>query len=400
MRFSLKAFLFTGSRRRVEGIHSEEVFRAVLAHERAVAERNAHFFALLAFKATTRHLRSNAIRILGRVLTDRLRTTDLAGWIDGRTVGVLLPYTRFKDATTVAKHICHKMAVQGVVFEYRIYLYPSDEHDETPGQKELPLAETLKGSDVQGVVGVEQGAVGGVQSMSPGASAGWEDAPQSLEDMCVPPLPLWKRVVDIVLSIVGIVLWSPVMLFIAVTIEMVSPGPVFFRQERVGFRGRRFVLMKFRSMRLNAETDSHKSHLAELARSNAAMTKLDKVDKRLIPFGRFFRASGLDELPQLFNILKGDMSLIGPRPCVPYEYETFRQWHKRRFDVMPGLTGLWQVSGKNKTTFTEMMRLDVAYTRRRSPLADLKILFRTIPTVIGQVKEMSDRKKGEACQKS
>jgi lipopolysaccharide/colanic/teichoic acid biosynthesis glycosyltransferase len=393
MQFSLIGILFPGSRKRVEGIHSEEVFRAVLAHERAVAERNAHFFALLAFKATSKHFRSNAIRILGRVLTDRLRTTDIAGWIDNKTVGVLLPYTRFKDATTVAKHICHKMSVQGVTFEYRIYLYPSEEHGEPTNQNELPLAQTLPGADVQGVVGVEQGAIGGAQSMSAVGSAAWDKAPQSLEDMCVPPLPVWKRVVDIALSLTGIVLWSPVMLFIAGMIKIVSPGPVFFRQERVGFRGRRFVLMKFRSMRANAETGSHQAHLAELMRANATLTKLDKVDKRLIPFGRFFRASGLDELPQLFNILRGDMSLIGPRPCVPYEYETFHQWHKRRFDVMPGLTGLWQVSGKNKTTFTEMMRLDVAYTRRRSPLADLKILFKTIPTVIGQVKEMSDRKR-------
>jgi exopolysaccharide production protein ExoY len=117
------------------------------------------------------------------------------------------------------------------------------------------------------------------------------------------------------------------------------------------------------------------------------MAKLDRSDSRLIPLGILLRASGLDELPQLFNVLRGDMSLVGPRPCMPYEYRRFHRWHKRRFDVLPGITGLWQVSGKNKTSFTEMMRLDVAYTRRPSLPTDLRLLLWTLPAVCIQVWE-------------
>lgn len=153
------------------------------------------------------------------------------------------------------------------------------------------------------------------------------------------------------------------------------------------------MLFKFRSMKLNADTLVHKEHLAQLMQSNTSMTKLDKADARLIPFGRIFRASGLDELPQLFNVLRGDMSLIGPRPCVPYEYQKFSYWHKQRCDTYPGLTGLWQVSGKNRTTFTEMMRLDIAYGRRQTLIRDLRILVRTIPAVVRQIREMSTAKR-------
>jgi lipopolysaccharide/colanic/teichoic acid biosynthesis glycosyltransferase len=119
------------------------------------------------------------------------------------------------------------------------------------------------------------------------------------------------------------------------------------------------------------------------------MTKLDTgLDARLIPLGRLLRASGVDELPQLFNVLRGDMSLIGPRPCLKYEYDRFQRWHQRRFDTMPGLTGLWQVSGKNRTTFTEMMRLDISYAKGRSLLRDIRIMALTLPAVVSQVLDL------------
>src|SRR5262249_16481691 len=156
-------------------------------------------------------------------------------------------------------------------------------------------------------------------------------------------------------------------LMIAAWIKIASPGPVFFRQERVGYRGKRFMCLKFRSMKADADDGLHKDYLKQLMRSKTAMTKMDvKGDSRLIPFGAVLRASGLDELPQLINVLRGEMSLVGPRPCIPYEYEEYLPWQKERFETLPGLTGLWQVSGKNRTTFNEMISLDIAYVRNKT----------------------------------
>ncbi|NIR48082.1 sugar transferase [candidate division KSB1 bacterium] len=141
-------------------------------------------------------------------------------------------------------------------------------------------------------------------------------------------------------------------------------------------------------MKVNADTSTHQSHLTDLMGSDKPLTKLDlKEDSRIIRFGKIFRQSGLDELPQIINILRGEMSLIGPRPCLPYEVESYLQWQKRRFDVLPGITGLWQVNGKNRTTFTEMMRLDMRYARELSFWLDAKIMFKTIPAIIRQIQD-------------
>jgi lipopolysaccharide/colanic/teichoic acid biosynthesis glycosyltransferase len=138
-------------------------------------------------------------------------------------------------------------------------------------------------------------------------------------------------------------------------------------------------------MRVNADSDSHRRHTQELIRSQTPMTKLDAHrDPRLIPLGSVLRVSGLDELPQLINVVRGEMSLVGPRPCIPYECEAYEPWHWQRFDAVPGLTGLWQVSGKNRTTFDEMVHLDIEYSRRQSLWLDLAIMFKTVPALWGQ----------------
>jgi exopolysaccharide production protein ExoY len=138
----------------------------------------------------------------------------------------------------------------------------------------------------------------------------------------------------------------------------------------------------------------HKGHLTRLMDSNAPMVKMDAHgDPRIIPFGVTLRSSGLDELPQIFNVLMGQMSLVGPRPCVPYEFEKYLPWQKERFNVLPGLTGLWQVSGKNNTTFDEMMRLDIHYSRNSSIWMDLKIIFKTVPALLIQMIETRRRRK-------
>ena len=206
-------------------------------------------------------------------------------------------------------------------------------------------------------------------------------------------IPVWKRALDITCIILALPVLLPVVLMIASIIWLASPGPILYLNERIGYRGRRFICFKFRTMKANADSDIHTKHLAELMRSDAPMVKMDsKGDSRLIPFGAFLRATGLDELPQLLNVLGGQMSIVGPRPCLPYEYENYVPAQKRRFNSLPGLTGLWQVSGKNKTTFSEMIALDIQYSESKSLGMDIKIMFRTFPALFGQLQDSMDRK--------
>lgn len=210
-------------------------------------------------------------------------------------------------------------------------------------------------------------------------------------------VPVWKRVLDISCIALALPVLIPVMSGIALGIWLASPGPVLYLSERVGYRGRRFICFKFRTMKVNADVGMHQKHLQDLMRSDAPMVKMDaKGDPRLIPFGGLLRATGLDELPQLFNVIGGEMSIVGPRPCIPYEYDNYAPDQKRRFNSLPGLTGLWQVSGKNKTTFSEMIALDIQYSETKSLWLDLKIMFKTLPTLLGQVIESKLRKRAEA----
>jgi lipopolysaccharide/colanic/teichoic acid biosynthesis glycosyltransferase len=202
------------------------------------------------------------------------------------------------------------------------------------------------------------------------------------------PIPTWKRALDIASILVALPLLFPLMLLIAVLIRIVSSGPVLFKQERVGYLGGLFLCFKFRTMRVGADAAIHKWHLDRLMNSNLPLQKMDvQGDSRLIPFGLLLRASGLDELPQIINVLRGEMSLVGPRPCLPYEYENYLPWQMERFETVPGITGLWQVSGKNRTTFAEMVQLDIEYARRKNLWLDCKIMLKTIPALLTQMQE-------------
>jgi lipopolysaccharide/colanic/teichoic acid biosynthesis glycosyltransferase len=214
-------------------------------------------------------------------------------------------------------------------------------------------------------------------------------------------LPFWKRALDLALLLAVL----PGLLILGVGVALVvicgSRGPVFFRQRRVGHKGREFTCYKFRTMQVNAETKSHQDHFRQLMSAEVPMTKLDaRRDPRLIPLGSILRASGLDELPQLLNVVRGEMSLVGPRPCIPYEYEQYEPWQRRRFEAVPGLTGLWQVSGKNRTTFNEMIRLDIEYSERLSLWLDLKIIMKTLPAILQQCRESRALKRTEAARAS
>jgi lipopolysaccharide/colanic/teichoic acid biosynthesis glycosyltransferase len=209
-------------------------------------------------------------------------------------------------------------------------------------------------------------------------------------------LPPWKRMLDwalMLLLLPGLVVVGAA---VALVVKCGSRGPVLFRQRRVGYKGREFMCYKFRTMQANVETESHRHYVQQLIKSQTPMRKLDeRNDPRLIPLGGVLRACGLDELPQLLNVLRGEMSIVGPRPCLPYEYEAYEPWQRRRCDAAPGLTGLWQVSGKNRTTFEQMVRLDIEYARRATLWLDLLIIFKTASALWRQYRDLRAARRGE-----
>jgi len=211
-----------------------------------------------------------------------------------------------------------------------------------------------------------------------------------------------RRCLDLVAASALILLFLPVMIAIAVAVRLDSRGPAMFRQRRVGYRERQFTVYKFRSMRLDADEERHRQYISALIGTDDAATAQAEadaanggegegetlyklaVDDRITPVGRRIRSWSVDELPQLFNVVLGDMSLVGPRPAIPYEVESYPAWYSKRFAVKPGLTGLWQVSGRNQRTYEEMVSLDIDYAESRSFLGDLAILAKTPRAVLGR----------------
>jgi lipopolysaccharide/colanic/teichoic acid biosynthesis glycosyltransferase len=209
------------------------------------------------------------------------------------------------------------------------------------------------------------------------------NASQTQATATVPP---WKRGLD--LTCIGIILplILPLMVLLVLWIKLVSRGSALLRQTRIGRDGKPFVLYKFRSMQLNADPARHEAHIRGLVNSDRPMLKLDLIhDSRLIAGGRLMRTAGLDELPQLFNVLRGEMSIVGPRPCLPSEQAYFSPKQRERFQALPGLTGIWQVNGKNRATFREMNAMDIHYVRHASVMMDVQIMLRTPAALLVQM---------------
>jgi len=202
---------------------------------------------------------------------------------------------------------------------------------------------------------------------------------------------LWKRTFDLVVTFIILVLLSPFLLLIVILIRLDSAGPVIYKQTRIGENGKLFTMYKFRSMYTGSDSRLHKDHVTRLIQdnlkpeqiggSNQQSLKLEN-DPRITRVGRIIRMLSIDELPQLFNVLRGNMSLVGPRPPLAYEVEVYKGWHMQRFEALPGITGLWQVKGRNKVNFDEMVRLDLEYIKSQSLWLDIKILFQTPFAVI------------------
>ena len=342
-------------------------FQRMVNRERARADRMGHHFSVIFFDVLKSTKSTCDMETIAELIRKRIRVYDDICSVDGSRIAVLLPYTGYAQAGSVANNIIATITPGEASLKYSILSYPDN---------------WVKNGDNQNASSIDV----------------WAEASHQLVEklnMQVMPLPAWKRFMDIMGALFGLLLLSPVMLLLAVFIKIVSPGPVLFKQERIGFLGKKFGCYKFRTMHLNASCDVHNTHLNSLINSDGPMCKLDKVDSRIIPFGRIIRMTGLDELSQLINVLRGDMSLIGPRPCIPYEADEFKLWQRKRFDVVPGITGLWQVNGKNRTSFTDMMRYDISYSYKRNFYLDTAILLKTIPAIIEQVTDNKKTKQEE-----
>jgi lipopolysaccharide/colanic/teichoic acid biosynthesis glycosyltransferase len=290
-----------------------------------------------------------------------------------------------------------------------VFTYPEREDRGGRSKRREPMADQGRDDGVSAVAAIRMAnplarSAGGLTIPTPRRpyAPQWSAVRSLAGSLHAHRLPTWKRTMDIVLSLIGIVLMSPVLALIAVGVKLSSRGPILFKQDRVGIHGNIFRCLKFRSMRTDYDQTKHRDYLKSLIHAtdgpqerDAAkpMQKLDGANPAINAFGRLIRTTHLDELPQLFNVLRGDMSLVGPRPCIPYEAESYQQWCFRRFDTLPGITGLWQVKGKNHLTFNQMIRLDLAYIERRSLLLDLRIIVMTIPTIIKDVIEARQMKK-------
>jgi len=197
---------------------------------------------------------------------------------------------------------------------------------------------------------------------------------------------LYKRVFDYTASFIGLIVLSPLFLIISILVKFSSPGEIFFRQIRIGKDGKKFNFYKFRSMYIENEKDTirEKSMMEFMKNGKTLINGSSKIlnEKRVTRIGKFLRKTSLDELPQLYNVLKGDMSLVGPRPCLPYEFDAYDEWHKRRNIVFPGCTGVWQVSGRSSVSFKDSIVLDLYYINNMTPWLDLQLIFKTFPVMI------------------
>jgi lipopolysaccharide/colanic/teichoic acid biosynthesis glycosyltransferase len=344
--------------RRESRILSEELFNGVLKNERMRAERCNQPFVVLVVAADDQP--DAAVAFMWNPVLEAMaaltRETDVMGWIARRSVlGVIMTEIRTLDAAAahelealVARELVARLdAKTAAKLSVRLQV-----HSE---QKRMEEAGTLPGE------------------------------PQKTTYDAI------KRGLDVVGSLLLLVTLAPVLFLLGALVKLTSRGPVFFGQERVGQKMKPFTVLKFRTMYVNADPKLHRDYVTDFIKKSSSQSlkaddnRIFKLtnDPRVTFAGRILRKTSLDELPQLWNVLRGDMSLVGPRPPIPYEVEQYQPWHRRRvLDAKPGITGLWQVAGRGRTTFDDMVRLDLRYARTCSLRTDLKILLATPRAVI------------------
>lgn len=350
---------------------SEEAFRKMLAVERKRTERSGSPFLLLLLDVGRQHNLSRNERILEKIMTtlvSNIRETDVIGWYQDQVViGILFTGLIGDDRNEILNTILVRVSRslknalsldQFNQLSISFHFFPDEWDHEKPGR---PSDETLYPEDSSAINSSRRYVI-------------------------------TKRVMDIVGSIIAILSCLPLFVIIALVIKLTSKGPVLFRQQRVGQYGKCFSFLKFRSMYVDNNPAEHREYVARLiaghaeantsSQSGATVFKLIG-DKRITRIGRIIRKTSLDEIPQFINVLRGDMSLVGPRPAIPYEVAAYKTWHRRRvLNVKPGITGLWQVNGRNRIKFDDMVRLDIQYAKLHSPWLDLKIMMRTPAAIV------------------
>ena len=371
-------------------------FEHAFQRELARADRHRHALSVVIFVPSSKGSDSEERHArLEQILLSRARTEDAIGHIDTDRVAALLPETDEWGAWRYADDILAQLAKEDLRFDCRVYTNTRDE------AVELAEAEQRRQDDADDGPGSGSGTgeaprrLTGQQDESRTrslpedeegerrlASVRWElgdRAVGGITDWLVEPLPFGKRAFDVVVSGLLLLALSPLMALIALGIKVSSPGPVIFRQRRAGLGGQPFTFFKFRSMCLDAE--EKREELVDMNEMNGPVFKI-KNDPRITPFGRFLRKWSLDELPQLFNVFRGDMSLVGPRPPMMNEVPGYEPWQRRRLHLTGGITCVWQVSGRSDIDFEDWMRMDMRYIQERSAWMDIKLLCQTVWTVV------------------
>jgi lipopolysaccharide/colanic/teichoic acid biosynthesis glycosyltransferase len=349
---------------------NEGTFRRMISIERKRTERSRKPFLLMLLDTGNCQDSKKNGKALDKILSALLastRETDVTGWYENRgTVGVLFTEFEIDNKNSIVDTMLSKVSTtlqDNLTFEQfnqisvSFHIFPDDWDDDISGRFGNP-------------------------TLYPDLSS--RDNTRWL-------LNATKRMMDIVGSAIALIICAPLFLIIALAIKTSSKGPVFFRQQRVGQYGKRFMFLKFRSMYVDNDPSVHKQYVtkfiagqAERSRPNGRDSGAYKLtnDERITRAGALLRRRSLDELPQFLNVLKGNMSLVGPRPAIPYEVAAYQTWHRRRvLEVKPGITGMWQVNGRSRVKFDDMVRLDLRYAKSWSPWLDIKILMRT-PRVV------------------
>lgn len=363
-------------------ILSEDQFRSLVLYECARCDRNYHQFSLVQVQLKS-GIKKKQLNELVKRIFKRIRATDEAGWLNSQSIGIFLPETSREGAFTFARSVVSNHV-------YQIYTYPDFQNVDSGVKHQNNNKDNRNAQSRKAGIFPENRQNNDCSGYRHGSnSLPRVSITQNVESIIHSRgLPFWKRAIDLIGASMVLALSSPLFLLMAGYIKVVSRGPILFRQERIGYLGRPFTIYKFRTMKMSADCDLHKNHLKDLIDGDRVLTKLDEeYDGRLIPLAGMIRKSCLDELPQLFNVLKGEMSLVGPRPLLSYEVEEFTIWQRQRMHTVPGMTGLWQVSGKNRLTFSQMMRLDARYSRKANFILDFVIFLKTLPAIAVQIKD-------------
>ncbi len=380
------------------------MMNGAIQRETARSDRNGREFALVLFRIRPGKQHALSTMRLARTVLTRSRLTDEVGWFDDQFLCAILPDTLASGAWHFAEDVCAIIAERGPRPIYTVYNYPNNwfnadkdgqnrndppppsnsnrrsnelrSGDATPGQRRAEVNDLMPPF----LSGVDREFNSELDGDVDGEIDRPIGQPEAISQLIVRPMPIWKRALDLFGATIAIIIFSPFMILAAAFIKLTEPkGSILFLQDRAGLGGKSFKCFKFRTMIADAE--KMKDALRKHSEQDGPAFKM-KNDPRVTRVGRFLRKTSLDELPQLFNVIQGTMTLVGPRPLPLKEAANCQQWQRRRLDVTPGMTCIWQVSGRSTVSFAEWIRMDVAYMRRRTIWHDLWLILITFPAVI------------------